>query len=595
MVELHAQGPESDQNWTQPINGPLLKLGRKTPESDWACPWDTRISRFHATLTWQGGKLRVQRNPSALNPIYLQGQAKDDFEVGVGEQFVIGGTTFTLQEMTPEMTVPEAAPNIGELTCSRDELQALPYTDAEHRIKVLASLPAMIRESSSEEQLETQVLQALLQCIPRADIAAVVWLDPACSPDAPDIRVRTVIDRTPATPALQPSRKLVVDAVRRRRQTVMHRWGTGGDSGFKTVGVGNWAVCAPLPDEVSPGFALYLTGRSLGDLLAAASGRSAPDDHFKSDLKFAELVADIFGALRQIRDLQSRQMVLTQFVSPMVRQAFSREDITKVLTPRETDVTVVFCDLRGSCKFTEEGASDLAVSHDRIGAALTVMTTNIIDMDGVIGDFQGDASMAFWGWPFESPDQVEQACRAALTIARDLQRASKTPDHKLQGFACGIGIASGTAIAGRMGTADQLKVGVFGPVVNLAARLESMTKLFKVPILLDDRAAAQIRQRGSRRCRIRQVAKVRPYGMNQALLISELLPPATEVGAMSDSDVRNYEAALDAFRSGRWSDTPALLSRLKNDGPSEVLRQFMARHANVPPAQWDGVIQLESK
>jgi adenylate cyclase len=594
MVELQAQGPERDQTWSQPMNGPSHKLGRKSPESDWACPWDARISRFHATLTWQDGKLRVQRNPSALNPVYCRGQASDDFEVNVGEQFVIGGTTFTLREFTPEITVPELTPDIGELTCSRDELEALPYTDAEERIKVLASLPSMIRESSSDEQLETQVLQAVLQCMPRADIAAVVWLDPTSPPDAPDIRVRTAIDRVSANPILQPSRRLVVDALRRRRQAVMHRWGSGGDSGFKTVGVGNWAVCAPLPDEVSPGLALYLTGRSLGDLLAAAAG-SKGDEHFKSDLKFAELVADIFGALRQVRDLQNRQMVLTQFVSPTVRQAFSREDISKVLTPRETEVTVLFCDLRGSCKIAEEGAQNLAVSHDRIGTALTIMTTNIIDMDGVIGDFQGDASMAFWGWPFESPDQVEQACRAALTIARDLQRASKTPDHKLQGFACGIGIAGGIAIAGRMGTADQLKVGVFGPVVNLAARLESMTKIFKVPILLDDHAAAQIRQRGSRRCRVRQVAKVRPYGMSNALVISELLPPATEVGALSDSDLRNYEAALDAFRSGRWHDTPALLSRLKNDGPAEVLRQFMARHHNAPPAAWDGIIQLDSK
>jgi adenylate cyclase len=594
MVELQAQGPEHDQAWTQPLNGPTLKLGRKAPESDWACPWDSRISRFHATLTWRDGKLRVQRNPSALNPVYCRGQACDDFELHVGEQFIIGGTTFTLQEFTPEMTIPEVAPDIGELTCSRDELAALPYTDAEERIKVLASLPSMIRESSSEEHLETQVLQAVLQCMPRADIAAVVWLDPASSPDAPNIQVRTAIDRVSSHPILQPSRKLVVDAVRRRRQTMMHRWGSGGDSGFKTVGVGNWAVCAPLPDEVSPGFALYLTGKSLGDLLAAVAG-SRVDDHFKSDLKFAELVADIFGALRQVRDLQNRQMVLTQFVSPMVRQAFSREDITQVLTPRETAVTVLFCDLRGSCKLTEEGAQNLAASHDRIGAALTIMSTNIIDMDGVIGDFQGDASMAFWGWPFESPDQVEQACRAALTIARDLQRASKTPEHKLQGFACGIGIASGMAIAGRMGTADQLKVGVFGPVVNLAARLESMTKLFKVPILLDDRAAAQLNQRGSRRCRVRQVAKVRPFGMSNAVVISELLPPATEFGALTDSDLRNYEAALDAFRSGRWHDTPALLSRLKNDGPADVLRQFMARHHNAAPPQWDGTIQLESK
>ena len=73
-----------------------------------------------------------------------------------------------------------------------------------------------------------------------------------------------------------------------------------------------------------------------------------------------------------------------------------------------------------------------------------------------------------------------------LAIRRDCLRAAQKPGNPLAGFACGIGIAHGRAIAGRLGTAEQFKVGVFGPVVNLAARLESMTKFFGVPILMDD-------------------------------------------------------------------------------------------------------------
>jgi adenylate cyclase len=593
VIELLAQGPEPDDTWTTPLTDAPIRLGRRAPESTFNCPWDAHISRFHATLTWSDRKLHVQRNQSAVNPIFYRGKVNNDFELSVGEQFVIGGTTFTLVETVPVPANEEASPPLDELTCTRQELDAAAYTESEERIKVLAALPAMIRQSSSDEQLESQVLQALLQGMPRAQVAAVVWLDPTVPPELPEIVVRTCIDRNGNKPNMRPSRGLVVDALRRRRQAVMHRWGSGAnsDSRFKTVGTGNWALCAPLPDEVSPGFALYLTGKVVQ---AEVLGGTNVQDYYISDLKFAELVADIFGALWQLRDLQGRQLLLTQFVSPIVREAF-RRDIDQVLKPRESEVTVLFCDLRGSCRIAEGGEQDLAVSHSRMGLALTTMTTNIIDMDGVIGDFQGDACMAFFGWPFASADQVEQACKAALAIARDFLRASQRPGDPLEGFACGIGIASGKVIAGRMGTADQLQVGVFGPVVNLAARLESMTKIFRVPILIDDHAAEQLRQRRSRRCRLRRVAKVQPYGMRKALVISELLPPESESGVLPDRELRNYEAALDAFQSGRWQDAQSLLRGMKTDGPAELLRQKMAQCGAAPPPGWNGIFTLDQK
>src|SRR5262249_15225984 len=158
----------------------------------------------------------------------------------------------------------------------------------------------------------------------------------------------------------------------------------------------------------------------------------------------------------------------------------------------ETPVTVLFCDLRGSCKIAEEGQHEMLGLWDRVSEALGIMTSSIIDHDGVIGDFQGDAAMGFWGWPLAGDDQVEQAARAALRILRRFGRAAVEDDSALKGFACGIGIAHGPAIAGRLGTAEQFKVGVFGPVVNLASRLESMTRRFGVPILIDENCARRL-------------------------------------------------------------------------------------------------------
>ena len=241
---------------------------------------------------------------------------------------------------------------------------------------------------------------------------------------------------------IQPSRRLIFDAVRRRRQSVMHSRITGKSSEEFTVGPGmDWAICAPLPDEPSPGWALYLTG-SKPAAIAQAPGFADEGSH-KSDLKFAELVADLFGSLRQVRDLQRRQTTLASFLSQPVRAALAERDTAEVLRPRETEVTVLFCDLRGSCQIAEDSEGDLMQTCARLSEALGIMTTNIIDQNGVIGDFQGDAAMGFWGWPLDDEDQIEQAARAALAIRRDFARVAQKKDHPLAGFACGIGIANG--------------------------------------------------------------------------------------------------------------------------------------------------------
>src|SRR4029077_18505507 len=143
-------------------------------------------------------------------------------------------------------------------------------------------------------------------------------------------------------------------------------------------------------------------------------------------------------------------------------------DVDEVLAPRQAEVTVLFCDLRGSVQVADGCRDDLARLWDRIGEALDIMTEAITDQGGVIGDFQGDAAMGFWGWPLESDDRVERACRAALNIRRGFKRAT-IKNRAASGLRCGVGIAPGPAYAGRLGTFDQAKISVFGPRVNLAS------------------------------------------------------------------------------------------------------------------------------
>ena len=402
---------------------------------------------------------------------------------------------FTLvdERKPPVRTATPLKPELTELVYSRQELREVRFVDADRRIMALAALPEVIRYSPSDADLEQRVVHVLLDGIPTAHAAAVVTCLPGGAAGL-KVSVRHARGRDGEPAELAPSRRLVHEALHHRREGVLHVWNRdhppSEDSGFSLQDPRmNWAICIPLPDDPSPGWGLYITG---GGEQPDLGRQRRGGLQLKSDLKFAELAADIFGALRRVHHLQHQKSVLSTFLSEKVRIALENQNIDEVLDRREVQATVLFCDLQGFTRKVEEGQSDLMGLWDDVSEALRRMTEAIIHEGGVIGDFQGDAAMAFWGWPLGDDDQVGSAARAALAIRRRFAKAARTPGHRLAGFACGLGLAHGPAIAGRIGTLDQFKVGVFGPVVNRAARLEALTRRFKTSILVDEAAAERL-------------------------------------------------------------------------------------------------------
>ena len=209
----------------------------------------------------------------------------------------------------------------------------------------------------------------------------------------------------------------------------------------------------------------------------------------------------------------------------------------------------------------------------------------------------GDAALGFWGWPIDHPGKAEDACRAALGIRAAFAEFSKSPTHPLYGFRVGIGIASGRAVAGGIGTAEQAKVTVFGPVVNLASRLQDMTKLLRVPILIDEPTAEAIREHTAPDvARVRRLAKVRPYGLDTPLMVTELLPPEGVGESLSNENVDNYEEVLNAFLQADWNQAYKLLHQVPpDDRGKDLLTEFILKNNRTPPTGWTGVIPMGSK
>jgi len=598
MADLIAQSEKAQQRWRRRLpEGEQLVLGRLG--GPWAVPWDRHVSRRHARLCYSDSRLEVARLPDATNPLYFNGKESARFSLRPGEHFVIGETTFTLADQRVNVSGDTPQP-VEQQSFSHQYLKQVQFRNPDHRLEVLSRLPQVIAGAAGESELCVRLVSMLLAGAPRTDAAAVVAVEEqieAAGRRRPPVSVLHWDQRTLAGGDFRPSERLIMEAVG-QGQSVLHVWQgseTAGGEKFTASGNYDWAFCTPVPGGSCLDWAFYVAGRFNVELPNLPPSSEASD--LREEMKFTELVAAMLGSLRQMRLLERQHANLSQFFSPLVLESLSAEDPEVVLAPRETEVSVLFCDLRGSSLQTERHADDLLGLLRRVSKALGVMTRQILDQGGVVGDFQGDAAMGFWGWPLGDEGAVQRTCRAALAIRAEFEAAARDPQSPLAGFHAGIGVATGKAVAGKIGTVDQVKVTVFGPVVNLASRLEGMTKILRAPILLDEATAGAIRRQVPREtARVRRLAVVRPYGLDRSLEVSELLPPQSHYPLLTDEHLDRYEEALEAFLAGRWPEALELLRRIPTeDLVTDFLTVYIAQHQRTPPPDWNGVIQLSSK
>jgi adenylate cyclase len=124
-----------------------------------------------------------------------------------------------------------------------------------------------------------------------------------------------------------------------------------------------------------------------------------------------------------------------------------------------------------------------------------------------------------------------------------------------------------------------------------------MTKLLHAPILLDERTASTLRHTlPADTGRLRRVAVVRPYGLEQSLAVSELIPATAEFPQLQDQHIADYEQALDDFLAGNWQLAFDRLHRVPStDRVKDFLTVYIAQHDRVAPPNWNGIISMSTK
>ncbi|MCX7421300.1 MAG: adenylate/guanylate cyclase domain-containing protein [Planctomycetia bacterium] len=589
MMELVVTGPEPMQRWRRPIPlGEPIRLGR-APRSGWAVPWDALISREHAELHIDGKILHIKRLDSARNPIYLNDVDTVQFSVESGEIFRIGRTSF--QFFAANVEDDDSPTPAEERSYNHEELKRVSFQDADLRLEVLSKLPKAISQTTQDEELANSVVRLLLEGIPNAEAAAVVHFEELSETARP--KMMRWDARGEEVGRFTPSRRLMLKALQ-LGVGLLHIWRDKDESNpaFTVSGSLDWAFCMPFKDEGCKGWCVYVSGQQQQRM-----GTTVQEEHLKGDLRFAELLTEFIGSIRSVRVLSKQQAGLSRFFSPAVMEALRDADMAKRIEPQVADITVLFCDIRGFSKKSEQSQENLRELLDRVSNALGVMSCGISKYDGVTGDFLGDAALGFWGWPTVQDDDRLSACRAALHIHREFLSAMRDSTHILFGFQVGIGLSYGRAIAGQIGTVEQTKVGIFGPTVNVGSRLEGMTKQFGTPILVDELVAEYARQHlPPNEGRIRKIGRFRPAGMSHEITISQLLLPSSHEDTLSDADIVLYEQAWEAFAAGRWQEALDQLEEVPvTDRVREYLRIYITANNGEPPPNWSGTISMQLK
>ena len=572
MPELIAQGILPSHRWRHSLPlGQSIELGRAT--RTFSVPWDNRISRRHVQMTLHNGRVNVVKLDSAANPVFHNGAQEDVFWLNSGEHFVIGETTFTLTFDRAEATLDVPIP-VSQQTFSHDFLERVKYRDADRRIEVLSRLLDLISSATEESELLTRIVNTLMEGIPGAASIGIVQCDQASEAEDIGLNVLHWDRRGTGSGDFAPSARLISEADS-TGETVLHIWhvsqrkADSEDAAYTFDYENDWAFCCPLENPATIGWAIYVAGANRPAVTSAArdpdqtrsfdSGSGAMD--LQGDIKFCELVGSTLKNLLRVKQLDRRQASFRGFFSPVVLHAIAQQDPEEVLAPRECDVSALFCDLRGFSQKSEQLAGDLSDLLKRVSDALGVMTHSILENGGVIGDFHGDAAMGFWGWPLEDQDAAAQAVRAATGIRNAFAEFADDPKHPLSDFQVGIGIATGRAVAGKIGSRDQVKVTAFGPVVNLASRLEGMTRWLGAEVLVDEVTARQAVSRppmvsDDGVAEFRLLGNFQPYGLSNSLNVHGLVDETSQ----SKDSCERYSNALQAFQAGDW---PAAL-----EGPS---------------------------
>ena len=304
--------------------------------------------------------------------------------------------------------------------------------------------------------------------------------------------------------------------------------------------------------------------------------------------------------VEQLRHKERMRETFGKYVDPRIVEGLIDRPMLAVDGQRRV-MTVLFCDVKGFTGASEEMTPQGLVKV--MNRYFSAMSAPIRDHGGVIDKYIGDAIMAYWGPPFtENADQARLASMAALDM---LERVAslRAEFPELLGvrslpisFDIRIGIATGEALVGSIGSELMMSYTVMGDTVNLASRLEGANKLYGGRVLVSAATVAG----AADAIETREIDRVVLLGQTQPQAIFEIMGRKGKLTPLQVELRTHYSEGLAAYRARHWNEArrafAAALESVPNDGPSMTLIKRIDGLATNPPGDgWDGSWHLERK
>ncbi len=261
-------------------------------------------------------------------------------------------------------------------------------------------------------------------------------------------------------------------------------------------------------------------------------------------------------------------------------------------------VTILFSDLIGFTTLAEKADPEALVAQ--LNEHLTRMTSVIFNNGGTLDKFIGDAIMAVWGnvRSLGTAQDAKNAARAALAMRQELaQLNQKWRSEGRMGLGMGIGINQGEVIVGNIGSQERMDPTVIGDAVNLASRLEGLTRVYGVDILVGASAAELVREE----VYLRSVARVQVKGKTKPVDVFTFIGSRNEdVDPELLKWLESYEEGFEKFRARDFTQAKILFSRFLEFYPDDLLaKMYLSRsleYERTPPDQaWEAVEVFQKK
>lgn len=301
-----------------------------------------------------------------------------------------------------------------------------------------------------------------------------------------------------------------------------------------------------------------------------------------------------YGFFIEARSKRQITGIFGTYVPKELVEEMAKDPGTYTTKGESRDMTVLFSDVRNFTTISEGLAPTELTAL--MNAYLTAMTEVIQRDRGTIDKYIGDAIMAFWGAPLKDEKHAEHALFSAMAMQKKGKEIG--PDFIKRGWPrleFGVGLNCGMMSVGDMGSSFRRAYTVMGDTVNLAARLEGLTKEYGVGILVTENIVQAVTS-----VVYRELDRVRVKGKLEPISIYEPVGKKGEVADQILDEIDRFHRAIERYRAQRWDDAETALVKLAQADPHRKAYQlYIDRVANLrmkpPGANWDGVFTFTTK